>query len=199
MWTADSPIPGILERLRSGDDREQDFRALFDQCFPRILSFFLAKGLSEEDARELTQGVMFSVYRSVGQLESEQAFAGWLFTIARNSMANWVDRRNAQKRGAESTVFAGEEFDFEDLRVDVGGSLLQREREELLREAVDALPPQMRQCVRIRVLEDAGYAQIASRLGISVNTVKAHLFQARNSLRIRLEGVLRMKAEGDGG
>lgn len=187
----DQRIEDALDNLRSGLDRERNFKTVFNHFFPRVFQFLKSKGLPEEDARELTQDVLFSVYNNVGQLASSLAFQGWLFTIARNAMSNWLERQHAIKRGSGVAVLStSEDLDFADLRVDIGGNLLERERAELLREALDQLPPQMRQCVRIRILEDADYPQIAGRLGISVNTVKAHLFQAKRSLRYRLGSLL---------
>ncbi len=45
----------------------------------------------------------------------------------------------------------------------------------------------MRRCLLLRVDQDLKYREIAELLRISIETVKAHLFQARQLLRVRLE------------
>jgi len=57
---------------------------------------------------------------------------------------------------------------------------------EKLREALVQLPQQMRRCAQLRVVHDLSYVEIAELMGISVNTVKAHLHQAQKALRAQL-------------
>jgi RNA polymerase sigma-70 factor (ECF subfamily) len=63
---------------------------------------------------------------------------------------------------------------------------LEKEKLEKLREALVHLPQQMRHCAHLRVVHDLSYAEIAAVMGISVNTVKAHLHQAQKALRTQL-------------
>jgi RNA polymerase sigma-70 factor (ECF subfamily) len=65
-------------------------------------------------------------------------------------------------------------------------ALLEKEKLERLQSALTELPEQMQRCVRLRVAEDRSYQEIADSLGVSINTVKAHLRQARIALRERL-------------
>ena len=71
-----------------------------------------------------------------------------------------------------------------------GGSPAQeayeRERREALARALEGLPPQMRQVLTLRIDQDLKYREIAEVLQISIETVKAHLFQARQRLRTEL-------------
>ena len=99
---------------------------------------------------------------------------------------------HAQKREA-AMVNASHEEDKPDplAAVETGekgalDQLLERERAERLREAVAQLPDQMRRCVTVRIMEDVPYDVIAARLGISVNTVKVHLHNARKALARKL-------------
>jgi len=53
----------------------------------------------------------------------------------------------------------------------------------LLSSALAQLPPQMRRCVELRFGQELKYREIAAVMKISVDTVKSHLFQAREHLR----------------
>ena len=59
---------------------------------------------------------------------------------------------------------------------------VRRERLEALREAIGELPPKQRLCMELRVYQDRSMQEIAAALRISPETVKAHLFQARQRL-----------------
>ena len=124
----------------------------------------------------------------------------WIFQIARNIASNEIRSRRTSKRGATEVPFE-ETCRVEDdgvmrecIQADgrVGGTpledLLVTERAKILHEAMESLPPQMRRCVRLRVEQDLKYREIAAVLGISIDTVKAHLFQARQLLKDKLSG-----------
>lgn len=55
---------------------------------------------------------------------------------------------------------------------------------ESLRAKLDQLPPQMRRCLYLRLYHDLKYREIAALMRISIETVKAHLHQAQNRLRM---------------
>jgi RNA polymerase sigma factor (sigma-70 family) len=55
-----------------------------------------------------------------------------------------------------------------------------------LREAIEGLAPQQRLCMELRVYQERSVQEIAKALRISPETVKAHLFQARQRLWDRL-------------
>jgi RNA polymerase sigma-70 factor (ECF subfamily) len=191
------PQPAVEDALRDfrhGRNREESFRALFLRYYPQVHRFFLRKGLPTEDASDLTQEVFFSVYKGLGDIQNEAHFASWLFTIARNTFTNDLEKKHARKRSGLH-VMPRRESDDEvgDLdqlpsaaATDSLQQVLDREKTEKLTAALQTLPPQMRRCVQLRVAEDSTYEEIALVLGISVNTVKAHLHKARKTLQERL-------------
>jgi RNA polymerase sigma factor (sigma-70 family) len=63
---------------------------------------------------------------------------------------------------------------------------LSEERSKILREAIEELPPQMRQAVYLRVEGNLKYREIAELMNVSIETVKAHLYQARQQLKRKL-------------
>jgi RNA polymerase sigma-70 factor (ECF subfamily) len=66
--------------------------------------------------------------------------------------------------------------------------LLDEEQRRALRAAVAELPEQMRDCLTLRLYHQRSYNEIAVIKKISVETVKAHLFRAREKLREKLAG-----------
>jgi RNA polymerase sigma-70 factor (ECF subfamily) len=186
------PLDGILRDFQAGRDREGCFRILFTRFYPQVHRFFVRKGMTPEDSTDLTQDVFFSVYKNLGTIQNESHFVGWLFRIAKNAFTNELEKRHAKKRFAiyddptKSSQDAGLDELASPAAHDVLQDMLDRERTNKLVEALETLPPQMRRCVQLRVAEDSTYEEIAVMLGISVNTVKAHLFKARRSLAEKL-------------
>ncbi|MEK7832652.1 MAG: RNA polymerase sigma factor, partial [Acidobacteriota bacterium] len=60
-----------------------------------------------------------------------------------------------------------------------------KERANKLHEAVQELPPKMRQCLQLHIAE-ASNKEIASVMGITEDTVKAHINQSKEKLKEKL-------------
>jgi RNA polymerase sigma factor (sigma-70 family) len=186
----DPELTRLAHALRTGEDFADTFRLIYERLHAQVYRYFIRKGISDEESRELAQDVFMSVYRKVHELRDEHVFLGWLFTIARNRYFAYLEHRHAQKRGSATTVEKNREGSLEyvvDRRPGVLDHMLDSEKLSRMREAMQDLPEQMRRCVLMRVLEEAPLEQIASNCGISVNTVKAHLHQARKALARRLK------------
>jgi len=128
-------------------------------------------------------------------LRQEEQFESWLFAIAHNVWCSLIESRTAQKRSATllSLDWESESDDRPPLAARLADSgpdpftiALDKEKLEKLREALQNLPQQMRRCAQLRVVQDLSYAEIAALMGLSVNTVKAHLHQAQKALRTQL-------------
>lgn len=183
----------ILEDLKHDRHAESNYKLLFDRYHDQVFRFFRRKGMAREDSRDLTQDVFVSVYRGLKELRDHTQFHSWLFKIARNTFNNEIERRQAKKR--EGHVLSLEDkYGRKDERTvanDKGAGkktgpmevLLEKERRSKLALAIQELPPQMQRCVQLRVNKNFSIAEIAAVMRISVNTVKAHLHQARKALK----------------
>lgn len=185
----------VIREIKRGLNVEANFRWLFDRHYAQILRFFRRKGFETEACRDLTQDTFVSVYKGLKDLRQEEQFESWLFAIAHNVWCSLIESRAAQKRSA--TVLSLEGAGDNDDQLPIAARLadpgadpltvaLEKEKLEKLREALVHLPQQMRHCAHLRVVHDLSYAEIAAVMGISVNTVKAHLHQAQKALRTQL-------------
>lgn len=187
--------PEVVSAPRK-DDPEQYFRALFERYYGQVNRYFRRKGMDPEDARDLAQEVFLNVHRGLPELRQEAQFQSWLYAISANVYKNELERLGAKKRAAVHVPLEDEspgELDFQprsqrviDPRPRPMEALLEKEKLERLRQALTELPEQMQRCVRMRVSEDKPYKEIADLLGVSINTVKAHLRQARIALKDKL-------------
>jgi RNA polymerase sigma-70 factor, ECF subfamily len=185
----------LIREIKQGLNVEDNFHLLFDRHYAQILRFFRRKGFDTEDSRDLTQETFVSVYKGLKTLRQEEQFESWLFAIAHNVWCSLIESRTAQKRAATLLPLEGEGES--DDRPSIGERLagrdadpltaaLEKEKLEKLREALQHLPQQMRRCAQLRVVHDLSYVEIAALMGVSVNTVKAHLHQAQKALRTQL-------------
>lgn len=202
MPTEDSK-DALLARLGRTEDWSvagRDFRQIFSEFYPLVLRYFVQQGFGEEDSRDLAQETMLRVYRSLPSFSGDAQLGTWVFQITANVCKNAVRARTTHKRNASQGP-SEESMDLGPDPVDEGEGplreLLMGERAKILAEAFRDLPPQMRRCVELRVHRDLKYREIAELLRISIETVKAHLFQARQILRSKLAGYFDDEGSGE--
>lgn len=184
-------------RSSEGKDREENFRQIFLFFYRWTLRIFVRRGFPEDEAKDLVQDTFLRVHEKLATFRGDSPFESWLYRVADNIYKNRLRTLATQKRAAQEVAWedvvegdlaAKPTGDFR-LRTSADGPLdqiLTEEREERLYRAVADLPPQMRRCVLLRVVGDLKYREIAAILRVSVDTVKAHLYQARQQLKGRL-------------
>jgi RNA polymerase sigma factor (sigma-70 family) len=95
----------LLVRIRDSQDA-QAWCQFVDLYAPLIHGFARKHGLQDADAADLTQDVLATVARSVQKLEYDSrrgSFRGWLFTIVRNRVYNFLTRRRPYEQGSGDT------------------------------------------------------------------------------------------------
>lgn len=184
-----------IAELQRGAGVEANSRLVFELYYPWVWRFFSRLGYSAADSEDLAQDVFTQVFRRLESFRGERNFRSWLFAVAANVHRNEGRKWRRDKR--RSALVSLEEA--REGREGGGGpwepaaqsrpperALFERERALALDRAIGALPPQMRQVLRLRIVRDLKLREIATVLQISVDTVKSHLFQARERLRREL-------------
>ncbi len=190
------PVNEWIERWQAGVEMEESFHLIFCRYSRLVFSFFAKRGFSTEECQDLVQETFLRVYRSLANFRGAARFETWLWQIAANVYRNTLRSQSTQKRDAEMVLLdealggSPEEGDRTTL-LEAGGrgpleGVLAEERARLLYGALDDLPTQMRRCVLLRLDQDLKYREIAELMKVSIDTVKAHLFQARQALKAKL-------------
>src|SRR5437763_5533218 len=74
---------------------------------PIVYGFARKRGLQDADAADLMQDVMRSVASAIGNLDYDRqrgSFAGWLFTITRNKVFNFLSSRRTRPQASGDTA-----------------------------------------------------------------------------------------------
>ena len=192
MHPEDQDSERIVE-IHAGQNLDHHFETLFNLYFERVVYFFRGRGFDPDSARDLAQETFLLAFRNIAQFRGDGRFLDWLFRIAANVWKNRLRTLGTAKRSAiEVSLTRGvaenergelaREPESLTQPADQLDSVLATERLEALREAVDGLPPQMRRCVFLR-LRDLKYSEIATRLQLTVGTVKTQIHLARRRLK----------------
>lgn len=187
-------IDRLVAAWRRGSDREASFRRLAEAYYRPVHRFFVRRGIGEDQARDLTQQTFLGIVRGLADFRQAARFEAWLFEIAANVLRKTARRVRAHKRQGEMAMVelpdgpALEEVARAPSSDDPLRQALAKERRERLRQAIERLPARMRTCLALRVYQERSYEEIATAMGLTVDTVKAHLYQARRRLEAELAG-----------
>jgi RNA polymerase sigma-70 factor (ECF subfamily) len=166
----------VILRCQAGD--EAALGDLIARYSPG-LRFFLRKMTGQADtADDLLQETWIDVYRKVNRLQNPNSFAAWLYRIARDKAYRDLRRRPVACAGVDENVAESVEAEEQ--------SFTPEEAEDL-RAALDRLPPEHREILTLRFIEDMSYEQIADVIARPVGTVRSRIHYAKLALREKIE------------
>ena len=185
MTDAKADDQELVRQLAKGN------QAAFHTCYERyqgpIFRFAWHMSGNHTTAEEVTQEVFLQLIRKPQKFDpAKGTLAGYLFGIARNVMhrlmtTSFMDIPLEDEELKDDPAFAA---DF-----DVLSELDRRERLELLRKSVLALPGTYREALILCELEEMSYPQAAAILNCAEGTVASRLHRARAMLKSRLQAM----------
>ncbi len=183
----------LMLRFQAGE--EQAFAQLFEAHQRTVLNIVYRYLGNQSEAEDLAQEVFIRVYRSKERYSPQARFTTWLFRITANLCLNY--QRDKKRRYQESLYYAapgeaGEARELENPRsVNPEREIETSEREQAVREAINALPETQRLAVILNRYEELSYKQVALSLDLTEKAVKSLLHRARLALREKLTHYLK--------
>jgi RNA polymerase sigma-70 factor, ECF subfamily len=155
------------------------------RCAPEIAAFLAHHAGDRAVGADLAQDVLAAAFRGVGAMRAPETVRPWLYRIAVN---RFHDHLRRARRAPAIRPFA----ERPDPRAEASPekAALRREMEDVLREAVAALPARQRGVFLLHGVEGFDHRAIAEACGLSAGAVKTALYHAREALRARLSRYL---------
>lgn len=182
----------LMLGVRRGD--ASSFEELLHRYRGPLVGYFSRMLRDPAMAEDLAQETFMRVYQSRERYEPEAKFTTWLYRIATNLALNALrDRKETAPReqnGHDGETTEPQTSKVADTNPTAEQELMETERQEIIRQAVESLPERQRAAVILHKYQDVDYRQIAKVLGVSESAVKSMLFRAYETLRRKLAPLL---------
>ena len=175
-----SALENIMVKITNDRD-EMAFSKLFDFLAPKINAYYLQNGLLSDNAEELTQEVMSTIWAKSYQYNStKSAVSTWVYTIARNKKVDFL-RKNSKLNFQEEDI---REFLYQDREVD---PIEENEAKKQIERINNELDEQQKIMIKMNFFENKSHKKIADELEIPLGTVKSRI----RHILTKMQGFLR--------
>lgn len=165
-----------MRRRRDGrDEREEHLKDVIERVAPDVLAYFERRLADREDAADLLGETLLVAWRRVGVVpqQTDQARM-WMFGVAKGVLSNHV-------RGARRRLNLADALREELVRT--ARDAAQSDGHDGVREAIEELPGDLAELVRLVHWDGFKIVEVAELMGISPSTARSRYARARELLR----------------
>ena len=182
----------LIKQAQSGDT--DAFEQLARLYGAQVYNFCCRMTNNTHDAEDIAQDVFIKIYGGIKKFKhrGEGSFRRWVYTVANNACTDALRKKKSRIRPdsldaaieTEDGVLYNEPVSPESTPEE---TVLKKERQEILKQAIAELPAQFRQMIVLRDVRGLSYSDIAQITGNNPGTVKSKISRARACLREQLK------------
>ena len=174
-------IRALIVRAREGDNEAFDEIAkLFEK---KVFWVAYAVTGNMHDAEDVTQEVLFKVFRNLGKLKNEEKFRTWLYRITIHASWDYLKEFRAPQAAGGVEAF------HESVQQSAADVFERKEVLENILRFLKSLARNEKTVFVLRDIEGREVKKIAKIMNISRITVRRHLSNARRKMRGKLSAV----------
>ena len=163
-----------LVKKVSKERNEIAFSEIFDFIAPKINAYFIKNNLSIEQAEELTQEVMSTIWLKAELFDPEKSkFITWSFTIARNKKIDFYRKKQRNVANEEDIRdFLYNENKLDDYEID-----------STIKNITQDLDENQKKLIKMSFFEQKSHKKISRELEIPLGTVKSRIRAILNKMQ----------------
>lgn len=163
------------------------FEKLYSEHYRAVERYVRFKVSDKFDSDDILQEIHIAAYRSFGGLKSNDAFKSWLLSIARNKLNDYF-----RKKASRLDIPVDNLTDIRPL-----GSMLCRSSIPAVTDTLEKLGDKDKQILYLYFWKQYSQAEIASKLGVPLGTVKSRLSSAKAHFKEKYPYHPKQKGETD--
>ena len=157
---------------------EPAFTRLYDLYSKQLYRNILRLVKDEDVAKELLQDLFLKIWESRSSIDPEKSFRSFLYKVAENLVYMHFRKLSKDKRLNERLILSANVFEN-----NVEDGIISKETNNLLKQAIEHLSPQMKKVFTLCKLEGKSYEEVSKQLGISTSTVSNHIVKANKAVK----------------
>ncbi len=154
---------------------------LMDRHRTAVFRFARGQVGDEDEALDITQECFVAAFAALRRYDPSRSFRTWLLAIAVNKCRDWA-RRRAVRRFFTFAAPLNEAMPVADTAPDPESAAASNEGVRRIREALAALPANLREPLVLCTIEGMSQAEAAEVLGINRKAVETRIYRARAKL-----------------
>lgn len=170
-------IQACLEQSKSAQHR------LYQLCYSELMQISYRYAGSKSEATALLNNAFIKLLQQLPKYQQDHAFGAWMHRVAVNCI---IDGYRADKKYRKMIVSMGEESAWLDVKDETASASLQLDYDYLV-QLIRELPPVTAHVFNLFAIDGYKHQEIATLLGISENTSKWHVADARKKLQQKLK------------
>ena len=171
--------PDEAELVAAARRDPRQFGVLYLRYVQPLFRYLYSRSGSQAAAEDLTAQTFLAVLEGLGRYRHDGHFAAWLFSIARNKMADHFRREGSLAALEDAERLPGES--------DLLQGAIQGERKAALAGLLEALPEDERDLLRLRFTAGLSFGEIGRLQGRSEDAVKKAVYRLLDRMQSQLE------------
>lgn len=165
-----------IARVKEGDILA--YEQLVKRYEKPLLSFVFRMTGSADDAEDIVQDALFSVYVHVGRIDTARKVSSYIFAVAKNTAISYIRKRKKTVALFDDMSVMDDSFLYEQLAQD--------ETLGRIKRVLQMMEKKYRRVIELYYFEDKTYEEISSMMHIPINTVRTHLRRAKEQMKKEL-------------
>lgn len=171
-------------------DGEDDFNTMYTFYKPKLFTITSSYINSREDAEEIVHDVLIKLWEKKETITVTTNLTGYIYRMTRNACLDYL-RSHKNRLSKETTSDQQEHWlNYSALSDDAASSIIAKELQNLVENAVEHLPEKCRNVFVKSRLDGLGHKEISEQLKISPKTVENHISRALRELKTVLKEYL---------
>lgn len=132
-----------------------------------------------DEAKDLTHDALIKVLLRLDKYDSKWSFKTWVSSVTRNTCIDWMRRRKRLSSYEPGPIRC--QMPLPD------DSMASSQMRQMVRDALEELPPLYREVLELHHYQDLKYREIAEALDVPIGTVMNRIFRARKKMARSIE------------
>lgn len=149
----------------------------------------IIRNITGQNNEDIEQEVYIKTWQNLDRYQETGKFKSWISTITANLCRDYL-KSSAFKKNQALEYNENDLLNKKDAKSNVEYSLISRQRQKRIVEAIDSLKPKYKEVVILYEIKELPYEEISKIIKCPIGTVKSRLYNARKELSVILDDLI---------